>query len=76
MKNNPFKKRTLAYNFYRIDKFLNSKKMLKTKEISSDIISISSIFLLPLQIVFLIIKFILEILYIATIGIIVAMFIS
>jgi len=47
MKNNPFKKGTLAYHFYRIDKFLNSPEMIENRKIGSGIITI---FLLPIVI--------------------------
>jgi len=73
---NPFKKGTVAYLFFKIDKFFNSPKVAITKVIGSDIINIFAIFLVPLQIIFIILKLIVEILYIATIGMIVAMLIS
>ncbi len=73
---NPFEKGTLASLFFKIDKFLNSPKVVMTKSIGSDAIKIFSIILVPLEIIFIILKLILEILYIATIGMIITMFIS
>lgn len=73
---NPFEKGTLASLFFKIDKFFNSPKVAMTKSIGSDIVNIFAIFLVPLQIIFILLKLIVEILYIATIGMIVAMFIS
>lgn len=74
--NNPFEKGTLASLFFKIDKSFNSPKVAMTKAIGSDIVNIFAIFLVPLQIIFILLKLIVEILYIATIGMIVAMFIS
>ena len=73
MKNNPFKKGTLAYHFYRIDKFLNSPEMIENRKIGSGIITI---FLLPIQIIFIILKLIVELLYAITIGMIISMLTS
>jgi len=76
MKNNPFKKGTLAHLFYRIDKFFSSPKVGISKKIGKDVFSILSLVMLPLQIIFILIKFVLEVLWAITIGLIITSFLS
>ncbi len=76
MKNNPFEKGTLAHFFYRIDKFFNSPKVAISKKIGEDVFSILSLVMLPLQIIFILIKFVLEVLWAITIGLIITSFLS
>ncbi|MDL1957377.1 MAG: hypothetical protein LWW95_10110 [Candidatus Desulfofervidus auxilii] len=76
MKNNPFKKGTLAHFFYRIDKFISNPKVALSKKIGEDVFNIISLVLLPLQIIFILIKFVVEILWAITIGLIITSLIS
>ncbi len=76
MKNNPFKKGTVAYLFYKIDKFLTSPKVAISQKIGIDIFNIFSFIFLPLQIIFILIKLVVEILWAITIGLIITSLIS
>jgi len=76
IKKNPFKKRTVAYLFFEIDKLFNSKKASTAKGIFTNVSITLSIFTDILNIIFIIIKAIFEVVYILTIGIVVAMFVS
>jgi len=71
MKNNPFKKGTLAHFFYKIDIFFSSPKVEISKKIGEDVFNIFALILLPLQIIFILIKFVVEILWAVTIGLII-----
>ena len=73
---NPFQKRTVAYLFFEIDKFFNSKKASTAKGIFTNVSSTLSIFIDILEIFFIIIKTIIEVVYLLTIGLLIGMFIS
>jgi len=75
MKNNPFQKGTLAYLFYKIDKFLTNSKSSMVKNIK-DIFNIFSFILLPLEIIFILVKLVVVILWSITIGLIITSIIS
>lgn len=71
-KKNPFKKGTLAYLFYKIDTFFQSSKLNESKKIGVNIVKIFAIIALPFQILFILAKLILEILWAVTIGLIIS----
>jgi tetrahydromethanopterin S-methyltransferase subunit E len=75
-KKNPFKKGTLAYLFYKIDIFLNSSKVKIGRKIGFKTIGLFTIVALPFQIIFILAKLILEILWAITIGLIITSIVS
>lgn len=76
MNKNPFKKGTIAYLFFKIDNFFNNPKVILSKKIGKGTFEIISIFLIPFQIAFIILRLIFEILWIVTIGLIITSFIN
>ena len=73
MKNkNPFNKGTLAHLFYSIDNTINTPKIKASKRMGLNIVKILKIVVLPFQIIFIIAKLLIEILWAITIGLIIS----
>ena len=73
---NPFKKGTVAYFFFKIDTFLNNPRAMMSKRIGKSTLDIISILIIPFHIIFIILRLIFEILWIITIGLIIASFLN
>jgi len=79
MKNtNPFKKGSLASLFFKIDQFLKNPfyKKEKVQKSYTFVKTIFDIIIIPLEIIFIFIKLIFQILWIITIGMLVSSFFS